>query len=132
MPLIGIYVRSPLLLGQIDNWRRLGDHFSGEHLEWRTEDALGWATVVLAFAGGFWVLSRLGSWQERSRDQPPKRLFAELAAAHRLSYLERRLCRAVARDEGLREPAELFVRVDLAGALAARNASLAARLFDNA
>lgn len=129
MPLIGLNVRAPLLLGQIDNWRRLGERFSGENLEWRVEDSLGLAALALALVGGFWLLSRLGSWQQAATDEPPRRLFAELARAHRLGFLQRRYCREVARQHGLAEPAELFVRADLREALQARDAALATRLF---
>jgi len=118
------------LLAQLHLWRRLGDRFSGEHVEWQTADTLGLAAVGGAFVVGFWFLSWLSAWQQTTTEtRSPRRLFRELAAAHRLNYRARRTCREVAQAAQLKEPAELFLRPDLRVELEERDRTIAERLF---
>ena len=118
------------LLAQRSAWDALGTRFQGEYLKLRTEDIVGLVAVVICLVGGFFLLRSLSSWQERSRAKHcPKRLMAELCEAHRLGFRERRLCRQVAKEMQLKEPAELFVRVDALQRLAKSDAALAKRLL---
>lgn len=124
---------SPLLalpLAARSNWTALGDRFSGDHLTLRTEDVIGFALLAACLVGGFFLLKWLADRQQRGPiEKGPKRLFAELTRAHRMSFGERKTCREAAAEHGLSSAAELFVRPDARHAIAARDAELANRLF---
>lgn len=120
-----------LPLAQPSAWRSLGTRFSGDYLQWRQEDMIGVLLLLGVLVGGFWLLHWLGQWQaKQSTNHSPKRLAKELAIAHRLSHRERRLCHEVARERGMEDPAELFVRVDARESISKRDVALAKRLFD--
>ncbi len=118
------------LLAQRSAWDALGTRFQGEYLELQTEDIVGGVAILLGLVGGFYLLRFLASWQERGQTQRcPKRLMAELCDAHRLGFRERRVCRQVAKEMRLKEPAELFIRTDALKHLAKHDAALAKRLL---
>lgn len=117
------------LLAQRSNWVRLGERFSGEHLEFRVEDMLGGAALVLGLLLLYLVLANAEKWAEKlAATTTPKGLLAELSAAHGLNFRERRLCRRVARELSLGEVAEVFVRPEAWHALRRYDATLANRL----
>lgn len=119
-----------LPLAQVSKWKALGTRFSGEHLQVQTEDIVGLLLLVAALVGGFWLLKWAAKWQETSPREPsPKRLFAELTRAHRLSLGQRKMCREVAVEIGAKTPSEMFVRTEGRDALRARDAGLAETLF---
>lgn len=118
------------LLAQRSAWDALGTRFQGDYLKLRTEDFVGLIVAVVCLVGGYFLLRFLSSWQESSQTKHcPKRLMAELCEAHRLGFRERRLCRQVAKEMQLKEPAELFVRIDALKRLAKSDAALAKRLL---
>lgn len=118
------------LLAQRSAWEALGTRFQGDYLTLGADDLVGAVALVGALVGGFYLLRFLASWQEsRQGNHCPKRLMVELCEAHRLGSRERRLCRQVATEMQLDEPAELFVRTDALEQLAKLDAALAARLL---
>lgn len=118
------------LLAQLSNWSRLGDRFSGDYLRLRPEHIIGTIVVLVLGVGGFWLLNFLSEWQRTAATRKcPKRLFGELALAHRLTRGEQKKCRQLAADRGLADPAELFVRTDLKEPLAAVDPELARRVY---
>lgn len=120
----------PPLLAQRSTWENLGNRFSGDHLQFQFSDLIGAASVVVLFAGGFWLLTRLAAWQAAEPTKPcPKRLLAEIGLRHGLSRSDLRLCREVATELSLDRPAEVFIRDEARTALARRDANLAERLF---
>lgn len=121
------------LLAQRSAWDALGTRFQGDYLTLRTEDVVGFVVVIALLVGGFYLLRSLATWQERSQTKHcPKRLMVELCDAHRLGFRERRLCRQVAKEMQLKEPAELFLRTDALKQLAKSDAALAKRLLGHA
>jgi len=127
-----IALRNLLLLAQRSVWENLGLHFSGEHRELQTEDLVAASLLAGGFALGFFLLWRAQRLVERKpARRSPKRLASELAAAHRLSYRERLVCRAAAEELSLEEPAELYVRPECRVTVARRDAKLADRLYES-
>ncbi|QDT68692.1 hypothetical protein MalM25_16160 [Planctomycetes bacterium MalM25] len=117
-------------LAQRSAWDALGTRFQGEYLTLRAEDLVGFVVVVALLIGGFYLLRLLASWQEQGQSQhSPRRLMAELCDAHGLGFRERRLCRRVAKELQLKQPAELFVRTEALKQLAKSDAALAKRLL---
>lgn len=119
-----------LPLAQRSNWNALGTRFSGDHLTLRTEDVIGFTLLAACLIGGYFLLKLLADLQQRRpMEQGPKRLFAELARVHGMSFGERKTCREAATEIGTDSPAEVFVRPDARRAVAQRDGELAARLF---
>ena len=118
------------LLAQRTNWHSLGDRFSGDHLSLQTEDFV-WAGVLVLFFGGLLgALKWLAYWDKMRRERPnPKRLFADLCDAHGLSEEDRDLLRAVAGENELTRPADLFVRPELFAKASGDVTRLYAKLF---
>ena len=95
--------------------------------------------VLAAIVLGMWLLSQLLARQERRRSYNSAwMLFLSLSKAHRLSWPDRWLLWRVARHQGLRDPARLFLEPErladnnLGPALRLRGAQLKAlrgRLF---
>lgn len=108
------YCSLPTLLAQRDNWVRLGDRFTGEHLELQIHDVV-WGVALVAVFGAIVVALRvLNTLQLRTAEpRKPRRLFRELCDAHRLDRTARRRLSQLAASKRLRSKAELFVRPDL-------------------
>lgn len=126
-----LVLASLVVLAQRHAWESLGNRFSGDALRWRASDTLSVVLLVVGIGAGIWLLSRLGKWQEHlNRNDRPRSPFGELTRAHGLNRRERSLCREVATELELGEPAELFVRPDTGReAVARRDPALAKRLF---
>ncbi len=120
-----------LPLAQRSTWSRMGDRFSGRNLSVQTEDIVGGLALIVGLTvivGGLIWLSKL---KESQAVRPsPRRLLRELCTAHRLSSAEKRLLRTLAANQGLSEPAGLFVQPELlANATSAEAVALRERLF---
>ena len=75
------------------------------------DDVLLGLLIVVALLAGMWAISRLVSQRRRGAYSSPRQLFRALCQAHHLSWSDSRLLRRVARDQGLREPARLFLEI---------------------
>jgi len=104
----------PLFADRGEMLRDLGGGFRGERAKLHADD------VILVILGGaligvlFWLLSHfVRSRERRASYYDPKQLFRKLAAAHQLSFGERRLLLLAARYANLPLAACLFLRPDL-------------------
>ncbi len=125
-----------LVLATRDQWERLGDRFSGEAAKLSPAEVWGAVLVCLGLLGMMLLLRLLAGLQIRwAAKHRPSALMGELCRAHRLRHAERQLLAQMAEQNGLRLPAEVFVRPELfAEALYAadtrqRVAALRERLF---
>lgn len=121
-----------LIASGIDAWRHMGDRFSGENLQVQTSDIVGFVLLVAGLVAGYWLLVALSKWQKHrnGRSDRPRSPFIALSRAHGLSRKERGVCQQVATELGLADPAELFVRPEIARTkLANVDARLAERMF---
>jgi hypothetical protein len=94
-----------------DVWSAMRSSFHGEEARFSTSDAVALLLFVLALAVGFWMLSRVLAKQDR-RQRPynsPRRLFRELARAHRLTRSQRSLLSELASSRGIEPAARIFV-----------------------
>jgi hypothetical protein len=85
-------------------------NFHGEQARFSTSDGVALLLFALALALGFWLLSRALARQARRRPyNSPRRLFRELARAHRLSRADRGLLGELATWRKLEPAARIFV-----------------------
>ena len=116
----------------LDFWRRLTDRSNNSYQPWDWGDTVTPALLTLGLLIGVWALFRLAKRHARytRHDDRPRSPFNALVRAHGLSRSERATCQKVAAELGFSEPAELFVRPEVARtALAKFDEGLAQRLF---
>lgn len=93
-----------------DVWSAMRSSFHGEEARFSTSDAVALLLFVLALAVGFWMLSRVLAKQDRRRPyNNPRKLFRELARAHRLTRGQRGLLAELASSRGIEPAARIFV-----------------------
>lgn len=105
------YCLSPagLLLAEVSRWESMGGGLrpkQGDHSAWEILAVIGGCAVLAAVA--WWLLARFTD-MGRTRPNSPRKLFAELCAAHGLDAAGRRLLARVARWQRLKHPARLFM-----------------------
>jgi len=97
-----------MLLAQRSRLDSLAGGFKGRRID--GDDMLQGLLALAGIAAAVWALSYLLALQERRRlYSSPRRLFLSLCRAHRLRWSQRWLLWRVARWQGLRDPARLFV-----------------------
>lgn len=105
---------TPLLADRSATLRDLGGGFRGDEAKVNSHDLAIVLLVGAALVTLFWLLSRFAaSREERTAFHDPKQMFSKLAAAHGLSFRERRLLCQAARYVNISLPACLFLRPDL-------------------
>ncbi len=93
-----------------DVWSAMRSSFHGEEARFSASDAVALLLFVLALAVGFWMLSRVLAKQDRRRPyNSPRKLFRELARAHRLTRGQRGLLAELASSRGIEPAARIFV-----------------------
>jgi hypothetical protein len=98
------------LLAQRWRWERLGDRFTGEYAQFRTQDILLVLSVTAFCALMVYLLYHFAPGnEERGAYESPRRLFGELCRAHRIGLTDRRLLKQLAGARNLSHPAILFV-----------------------
>lgn len=98
------------LIAQQDRFSGLEDRFGGQGAKLQWGDLYMGLALVVAVGIGLFLLSRLAARQERRRTfNSPRRLFRELCKAHRLTPVERRRLKQIARHQQLTQPARIFL-----------------------
>jgi hypothetical protein len=93
-----------------DVWDAMRSNFHGDQARFSTSDGVALLLFALALALGFWLLSRALAQQARRRPyNNPRRLFRELARAHRLSRADRGLLRDLAGFRQIQPAARVFI-----------------------
>ncbi len=99
-----------LLLARAARLHDMGSGFRGRQAQWQTSDVFFGLAVAAGVAAVVWALWYVNLRQQgggqRSR---PLGLFFELCRAHGLRFTDRWLLWRLARAEGLRDPARLFL-----------------------
>lgn len=102
--------------------------FHGEEARFSASDAVVLLLFVAALAVGFWILSRVLAKQDRPRRtyNSPRRLFHDLARAHRLTRSQKSLLSELAASAGIEPAARIFIE-PLAFEASGRNSRLQRR-----
>jgi hypothetical protein len=78
------------------------------------EDVLLGLLMAVALVAGLWAATRLLGMKRRRRGYySPWQLFRALAKAHRLTWSDRMLLRRIARQQSRRDPARVFLEMQL-------------------
>jgi hypothetical protein len=110
----GVFVSAPFLpLAEASRSASLSESFRS-HAGMGRDDVLLGLLMAVALVAGLWAATRLLGMRRRRRGyHNPWKLFRALAKAHRLRWSDRRLLARVARQQNIRDPARLFLEVQL-------------------
>jgi hypothetical protein len=102
-----------LCLADRAQWQRLGDGFRKHATTIERSDILAGLAILIGFAIGVLILSRLAARAEKRRAlYSPRALFRQLCDAHGVDRTGRRLLMFVARAQMLADPNRLFIEPD--------------------
>ncbi len=107
-----MHVTSYILLAQTSRGESFREGFRNRGAQGHDDMLLG-LLIVATIVAGMWAISRLvGLRRQRRGYHSPWRLFWALCKAHRLNWSDSWLLRRVARNQGLHDPARLFLEAE--------------------